>query len=239
MAKSVGFDGVQISLGHSSDPKSPPAHLPVGDSDLFERFLAESRKNSFPIASTCVEILHRNYLKNDPLGKKWVAESIPLTRKLGARVILLPFFGKGALQTQAEMDYVGDFLKEIGPEAEKTGVILGLENTISAEDNARILDHAQSKAVLVYYDVGNSFHNGFDIYKEIRWLGKDRICEFHLKDNPHLLGQGKIDFEKVVEAIADIGFGGWAQLETVAPSGDVKKDMKTNLDYIRGLLAKR
>jgi len=24
----------------------------------------------------------------------------------------------------------------------------------------------------------------------------------------------------------------------VAPSGDVKKDMKTNLDYIRGLLAK-
>jgi hypothetical protein len=28
------------------------------------------------------------------------------------------------------------------------------------------------------------------------------------------------------------------QLETVAPSGDVKKDMKTNLEYIRGLLAK-
>ena len=238
LAKSVGFDGVQISLGHSSDPKSPPAHLPVGDSDLFERFLAESRKNNFPIASTCVEILHRNYLKNDPLGKKWVAESIPVTRKLGARVILLPFFGKGALQTQAEMDYVGDFLKEIGPEAEKTGVILGLENTISAEDNARILDRAQSKAVLVYYDVGNSFHNGFDIHKEIRWLGKDRICEFHLKDNRHLLGQGKIDFEKIVEAIADIGFGGWAQLETVAPSGDVRKDMKTNLDYIRRLLAK-
>ena len=60
-----------------------------------------------------------------------------------------------------------------------------------------------------------------------------------MKENPHLLGQGKIDFEKIVEAIADIGFGGWAQLETVAPAGDVKKDMKTNLDYIRGLLAKR
>src|SRR6266516_1842426 len=82
-------------------------------------------------------------------------EAIPITRQLGARVILLPFFGKGALQTKAEMDYVGDFLKEIGPEAEKTGVILGLENTNSAEDNARILDRAQSKAVLVYYDVGN------------------------------------------------------------------------------------
>ena len=238
LAKNIGFNGVQISLGHSSDPKNPPAHLPVSESDLFEQFLTESRKQGLPIASTCVEILHRNYLKNDPLGKKWVAESIPLTKKLGARVILLPFFGNGALQTRAEMDYVGDFMKEIGAEAEKAGVILGLENTISAEDNARILDRAQSKAVLVYYDVGNSFNNGFDIYKEIPWLGKDRICEFHLKDNPHLLGQGRIDFPKVIEAIVGTGFSGWAQLETVAPSGNVKQDMKTNLEFIRELLAK-
>ena len=58
-----------------------------------------------------------------------------------------------------------------------------------------------------------------------------------MKDNPHLLGQGKIDFRRVIEAIAEIGFSGWAQLETASPSGDVKTDMKTNLDYIRGLLA--
>jgi len=93
---------VQISLGHSSDPKNAPAHLPLSAPDLFDQFLAEARKNQLPIASTCVEILHRNYLKNDPLGKKWVAESIPLTKKLDARVILLPFFGKGALQTRAK-----------------------------------------------------------------------------------------------------------------------------------------
>jgi sugar phosphate isomerase/epimerase len=237
LARSIGFDGVQISLGHSPDPKNPPAHLPLSDPDLLARFVAESGKNRYPIASTCVEILHRNYLKNDPLGKKWVAESIPLTKKLGARVILLPFFGNGALNTREEMDYVGDFLKEIGPEAEKSGVVLGLENTISAEDNARILDRAQSGAVRVYYDVGNSFNNGFDIYKEITWLGRERICEFHLKDNPHLLGQGKIDFPRVIGLIEGIGFSGWAQLETVAPSGDIRKDMKANLDYIRGLLA--
>ncbi len=237
LAKSIGFEGVQISLGHSPDPKKPPQHLPLSEPALCEQFLAESGRNQVQIASTCVEILHRNHLKDDPLGKKWVAESIPLTKKLGARVILLPFFGDGALKTREEMDYVAAFLKEIGPEAEKTGVVLGLENTISAEDNARILDRAESRAVLVYYDVGNSFNNGFDIYKEIGWLGKDRICEFHLKDNPHLLGQGKIDFPRVIQAIAGTGFSGWAQLETVAPSGDVRKDMDTNLRYIRRLLA--
>ena len=174
---------------------------------------------------------------NDPLGQKWVAEAIPLTKKLGARVILLPFFGTGALETKGEMDYVADFLKEIGPEAEKNRVILGIENTISAQDNARILDRAGSKAVLVYYDIGNSHQRGFDIYKEIPWLGRERICEFHLKDNPHLLGKGPIDFPRVIDAIVKIGFAGWAHLETEAPSGDIKADMTTNLGYIRGLLA--
>jgi L-ribulose-5-phosphate 3-epimerase len=237
-ARSIGFDGVQISLGRAPDPKSPPAQLPLNNPELQEQFLAETKKQHFPLASTCLDILHQNYLKNDPLGRKWVAESIPLSKKLGARVILLPFFGKGALETKTEMDHVGDILKEYGPEAEKAGVILGVEDTISAEDNARILDRAQSKAVQVYYDVGNSYPRGFDIYQEIRWLGKDRICEFHLKDNPRFLGKGSIDFAKVIEAIVEIGFGGWAQLETVAPTGNVKADMTTNLAFIRDLLEK-
>ena len=203
---------------------------------ICETFLAEV-KNRIPIASTCLDILHQNYLENDPLAKRWVAESIAITKKLGARVILLPFFGKGKLETKAEMDSVADFLKEIGPEAEKAGVVLGLEDTISAEDNVRILDRAQSKAVLVYYDVGNSQSSGFDIYQEIRWLGKDRICEFHLKDNPRLMGQGLIDFPKVIQAIVDTGFSGWAHLETVAPSGNVR-DMKKQFAYICAFLAK-
>ena len=30
--------------------------------------------------------------------------------------------------------------------------------------------------------------------KEIRWLGKDRICQIHLKDNPNYMGEGTIPF---------------------------------------------
>ena len=56
------------------------------------------------------------------------------------------------------------------------------------------------KNVLVYYDVGNSTIAGFDPVKEIRWLGKDRICQFHLKDNPHFLGEGKIQFGPIARS---------------------------------------
>ena len=43
----------------------------------------------------------------------------------------------------------------------------------------------------------------------------------------------------MVDALADIGFAQWAELETDCPSGSVEKDMATNLAYIRGVMAKR
>jgi L-ribulose-5-phosphate 3-epimerase len=134
------------------------------------------------------------------------------------------------------MDYVGDALRELAPEAEKAGVILGIEDTISAEDNVRIMDRSRSKNVLVYYDVGNSTKGGFNVVKEIRWLGKERICQFHLKDNPHYLGEGDIQFAPILHAIRDIGFSGYANLETDAHPGMLEADMRRNLRYIRELM---
>jgi L-ribulose-5-phosphate 3-epimerase len=201
-------------------------------------YLDESRRVGLPIESLCLEILHRNYLKSDPLGQRWVADCIPIAKAMGVRVVLLPFFGKGAMTTTAEMDKVADVLKEVAPAAEKDGVILGLEDTISARDNVRIMGRSQSPAVLTYYDVGNSAGNGFDVVNEIRWLGRERICEVHLKDNPHYLGEGKIDFKAVVDALADIGFDRWAQLETDSPAS-LEDDMRRNLKFIRSLVAAR
>ena len=51
------------------------------------------------------------------------------------------------------------------------------------------------------------------------------------------MGEGKIDFPGVLKAIADIGFEGFANLETSSPSKDIEADMRRNLAYIRKLLA--
>jgi sugar phosphate isomerase/epimerase len=232
LAKSLGFEGVEVSLGRNAiDGK-----LPLADPAIQAQYVEEAAKQGIPLAGTCLDILHVNYLKNDKLGQKWVADAIPITKTLKARVILLPFFGKGAITEQPEQDYVAGVLKEIAPEAEKQGITLGLENTISAEANARILDLVGSKALRIYYDVGNSTNNGFDIYKEMRWLGKDRICQVHLKDRPYI-GEGKIDFPKVIAILGEIGYRGFMNLETSAPSGSIPDDMKKNLAVVRKLMA--
>ena len=233
LAKQLGFDGVEVSLGR----RPVDNKLPLDNAEVQDRYLTAARQQKIALAGTCLDILHVNYLKNDKLGQKWLADAIPITKKLNARVMLMPFFGKGALATRPEMDYVGDVLKELAPQAEKAGILLGLEDTISAEDNVRIMERAGSKAVKVYYDIGNSTNNGFEVVKEIRWLGKDRICQMHIKDNPNYLGEGKIDLPAVFAAMKDIGFAGFANLETSNPSKNVEADMAKNLSVVRKLSA--
>jgi len=54
-------------------------------------------------------------------------------------------------------------------------------------------------------------------YEEIRVI-KGRVCEFHAKDGKFMLGEGRVDFKKVREAIDEIDYRGWIQIEAAAPA---------------------
>ncbi|HNT89731.1 MAG TPA: TIM barrel protein, partial [Candidatus Hydrogenedentes bacterium] len=151
------------------------------------------------------------------------------------------FFGKGDLRTREglkedDVDVVVQRLKDAAPRARDADVVLGLENTLSAKDNLMILDRVAHESVRVYYDVGNSTYNKYDVPAEIRELG-DRICQIHFKDGAYYLGEGKVAMEPIAEAIADIGYQGWVVLETAIPSKDRDADFRRNAEFLRRLLA--
>lgn len=231
-ARSFGFEGLQVTLGRPGEG----GKLPLEDPALQARYVEESRRQQLALDATYLDILHVHCLKNDPAAREWVARGIAVTRKLNAGILMTVFFGKCALESRREVEFVADVFRELAREAEKAGVILGFENLLTAEENARAMDRVASSAFKIYYDVGNSANRvGVDPAKEIRFLGRERICQFHFKDQGYL-GQGKVDFPAVLDAIAAIGFAGYANLETNAPSGDADADLKRNLDYLRGLL---
>jgi sugar phosphate isomerase/epimerase len=173
--------------------------------------------------------------KADPRTEQWVRDSIDVASALGVRVILLAFFEKGDLRDDADgQREVIRRLRQVAPYAEKRGVILGIESWLSAPDHVRIIDAVGSRNVQVYYDVANSTQMGYDIAAEIRQLGRERICEFHAKENGFLLGQGKIDFAAVRRAIDDIGFTGWLQIEGAVPKGQpVIESYVQNVRFMR------
>lgn len=232
VAKSFGVEGLQVTLGRLPQGGDK---LPLEDPELQAMYVAESKKHGVPLDATYIDILHANCLKDDPGARSLVLKGIEITRKLNAGILMTVFFGKCSVLNRNELEYVSNVFKELAPVAEKAGIILGFENLLKAEDNARAMDIVASKAFKIYYDVGNSTNRvGMDAAKEIRWLGKDRICQFHFKDEGYL-GEGKVNFPAVLDAVDAIGFQGYANLETNAPSGSVENDLRRNLEFLAGL----
>ena len=233
VAKRVGFDAVQVSLGKPVGAD----RLLLSDGGLQSRILQSSATNQIAIASTYLEVMHRDCLKSSPLARTWVREAVRITKALNAGMVELAFFFKCGLDNPADVDSTVTALRELAPVAEQSGVILGIENTLSAEDNIHILQRVGSPAVKVWYDVGNSTNmEHFDVPHEIRLLGKDRICQIHIKDKVYL-GKGAVDVKGCLQAIADIGYTGFCVLETAVPTGDRVADAATNLKLLREIEA--
>lgn len=232
MAKRLGLAAVQVTLGVSKDGKT----LPLEDKQLQRQYLAAAREQNVPIDSTYIDMLHVSCLKSDPNAAKWVLKGIEITKNLQAPILMTVFFGKCAILNRAELDYVIDAFRDLTVEAQKAGIILGFENTLSGEDNRYAVDRIASRWFKVWYDVGNSTYNGYNVPREIRMLGRERICEFHFKDKGYL-GEGAVKYPPILKAIKEIGFEGYANLETTSPSGNVAVDTKRNLEYLQNLMS--
>jgi sugar phosphate isomerase/epimerase len=231
LASKLGLAGIQVTLGRSTDGKT----LPLEDASTQAAWAAASREHGIPLDSTYLDMLHADCLKDNPNAPMWIRKGIDITKRLNAPVLMLVFFGKCQVLQRPELDRAIALLKELAPEAERAGVVLGFENTSSGADNRYALDQVNSKAFKVWYDVGNSTFNGYDVPAEIRALGRDRICMFHIKDKGYL-GEGQVNLREILRAIGDIGFQGFANLETTSPSGDVEADTRRNLEYLRKLM---
>ena len=226
-AKKIGLDGVQVDFGRGDD------NLPLFDTELQKRFLDEVQKQQMEIASLAMGVLNNIPYKSDPRAERWVADGIDVAKAMKTDIILLAFFGNGDLQNDEQgTNETIRRLRKVAPKAEKAGVTLAIESWLSADQHVDIIKRVNSPAVKVYYDVANSHKQGYDIYSEIRQLGR-YICQFHAKDYDDLYGKGSIDFPEVRAAMDDVGYRGWLVMEgTKMPLG-VEESCRYDAEYLR------
>jgi sugar phosphate isomerase/epimerase len=228
LAKEIGLDGVQVNMGSADN------HMWLREAKVQREYVAAAKQNGVEIGGLALGELNNVALKSDARAAVWLVDAIDVAQALGVKVVLVAQFYKGDLKDDAPgVERTVAVLKEIAPRAEKAGVILGLENYLSASENLDIVKRVGSPAVQVYYDVGNSTDKGYDIYQELRLL-KGQLCELHFKDGDHVLGQGRVDFQKVRAAVEDIGYRGWIQIEAAAPNGPAK-DYPATVQFVRRL----
>jgi L-ribulose-5-phosphate 3-epimerase len=234
LAREIGLDGIQVSLQFPTDDKTPHLRDPKTQAE-FKRVALE---NGIQICSLAIGNPGKSRLPlhTNPAAAILLVEAVDVARNLGTNNILLPILGDSRINmTNAqEVDTFVAMMKEVARYAEKAGVVVGLEDWISADDNLRLLDAIGSDFVGVYYDARNiKSVLKVDPYDEPKKLGK-RIHQIHVKNGPKLMRDtDTLDWARLAQEYHDIGYRGWYVLETGSPNNDLIADTRANIEYVR------
>jgi len=177
---------------------------------------------------------------------KLIGRAMAAAGEIGADVVLLPFQGKAAIETEAAFERLLSVLTELAEQAEEAKVTLGVESTLNLDQQLFLMDHLASYGtVKVYFDTANILARKLDPATCLRDLGAESVCQIHLHDirlgevgAPPLwdvpLGEGDVDFQAVAQAMHAIGFEGWSMVE-VARCDEAAA--KASIEFARGLWA--
>jgi sugar phosphate isomerase/epimerase len=172
-----------------------------------------------------------------------------LARELGAKCITTEPGGPvepGASWSAALKLFV-EMLKPVAEHAEKENVLLLIEPEpgllIEKVDQfLELMQHIQSPAVGMNYDVGHAFCVGDDPATSIPRVARF-IRHFHLEDiaatrfHHHLIpGEGAIDFASVFKAIRTMRYNGWVTIELYPYVDDPDLAARTALQRVRDIL---
>jgi L-ribulose-5-phosphate 3-epimerase len=237
LAREIGLDGIQVSVQYPTDGTTPT----VRDPKTQAAFKRAALENGIQICSLAIGSpgKARLPLHKSPAAAILLTEAVEVAHNLGTNNILLPILGDSHIDmaNQAEVDTFVATMKEVARYAERYGVVVGLEDWISAEDNNKLLDAIGSEYIAVYYDphlVVRRVPGMKDIYAEPKMLGK-RIHQVHVKNAEMLLSGagGVIEWPRMSQELYGIGYRGWYVLETSSPSKDLVADTRANIEYVR------
>jgi L-ribulose-5-phosphate 3-epimerase len=233
LAREIGLDGIQVSVQYPTDGRPT-----LRDAKTQAAFKRAALDNGIQICSLAIGNpgKYRLPMHTNPAFAILLAEAVEIAHNLGTNNILLPILGDSHIDmaNQAQVDAFIVMMKEVARYGEKYGVVVALEDWISAEDNIKIVDAVGSEYVGVYYDCHNIVPRVKDIYVEPKMLGK-RIHQIHVKNANMLLSQpgGRVDWPRMAQEFYDIGYRGWYVLETGSPSKDIVADTRANIEYVK------
>jgi L-ribulose-5-phosphate 3-epimerase len=236
LAREIGLDGIQVSVQYPTDGKTPT----LRDTKTQADFRRAALDNGIQICSLAIGSPGKSRLPlhTNPAAAILLVEAVEVAHNLGTNNILLPILGDSHIDmtNQSQVATFVAMMKEVARYAEKYGVVVGLEDWISAEDNIRLLDAIGSDHVAIYYDAHNIVARAKvkDIYAEPKMLGT-RISQVHVKNANMLLSSpgGRLDWPRMAQQFHEIGYRGWYVLETDSPTKDIIADTRANIEYVK------
>ena len=238
LSHEIGADGVEMDMGGlgKRDTFDNKLHQ-VYFQELFKKMAAEYQIEVPSIAMSGFYgqsfLKHRNY-------RVLIADCIKTMPVMGAKIAYLPLGGCGNdWKTDDEQRRrLVSRLHVAGEMAHSEGLVIGIRTGLSAKEDIKLLEQINSEGIQIYFSVQEALDNKRDLYKELKTLGRKRICQIHISetDGVTLPHSKNIDMHRVKEQLDKMGWSGWLVVERSRDAGDVrnvKKNFGMNIRYLK------
>jgi sugar phosphate isomerase/epimerase len=237
LTKQIGADGLEIDLGGLGNRVSFENALLIDS--VREKFLQTAKDNNIEISSLAMTGYYAQSFCNRTEYKKSIEDCIFTMKAMHVKVAFLPLGVQCDLRKNPEVrDSVIARLQWAGKMAEAAGVVIGIETALSAQEEVQLLKEIHSPGIQIYFNFSNPLKEGRDLIKELKILGKDRICMIHAtnKDSVWLQNDPQIDMAKVKKTLDKMKWSGWLVIERSRDASkpkDVKGNYGANTAYLK------
>jgi sugar phosphate isomerase/epimerase len=240
LTKDIGADGVEVDMGSLGERETFDSPI-TSDPEVRQQFLDKARELGLEISSVAMSGFYAQSFAERPTVPRMTQDCIDTMKLMNVKVAFLPLGVRSDLVKHPELrSNVVERLKLIGKQAEKAGVIIGVETELPAGEQVKLLEEVGSPAIKIYYNFANALQNNRDLIQELRTLGKERICQIHCtnQDGVWLQDDPKINMAKVKETLDAMGWSGWLVIERSRKASDsrnVKGNFGANTAYLKSI----
>jgi len=237
LAAELGADGVEVDMG------------PLGRRETFEnalaqpqvrtRFLEAARQHNVAICSVAMSGFYAQSFAQRPTVPRMIEDAIQTAVDLGVRVLFLPLGIPSDLMQRPELrPAVVQRLRQAGQRAEQARVVIGVETSLPAAEEVRLLREIGSPAVRSYFNFAQAVKHGRDIVEELRTLGREYLLQIHAtnEDGLRLPEDPKVDLPKIRKTLDAMGWSGWLVVERSRDARnprDLRHNFATNIVYLK------
>lgn len=241
LAKELGCDGIEMDMGGLGNRNSFDNKM--RDPKMVSLFKHTADSFGIKVGAVAMSGFYGQSFAKKESWRWLIQDCLNTMNAMGAKVAFLPLGGCGnnwtdSLQLRRQIVWR---LHEIGEMAKARGMVIGIDTPLDAEGNIKLLDEINSDGIKIFYKFQTAIENKRDIAKEIKTLGKDRICAFHASntDGVWLRNDKAVKMKKIKKALDKAGWSGWLFVERsrdVNQVRNVKKNYGENVKYLKEIM---
>jgi len=238
LAKDIHADGIEMDMGPLGS--RPQFDNKLRDPHFQELFPRTADSLGIEVPSVAMSGFFAQSLLKRENYKELVQDCLNTMKHMKSQVAFLPLGGCGKEWVtdpvlRAELIHR---LHTIGEMAKREGKVIGIRTGLDAKESKRMLKEIHSDGIKIYYNLQDAVDSHRDVCRELKVLGKDRICQIHasLTDSVTLDKDPRINMRQVVKTLKQIGWRGWLVVERSRDASrvrDVRYNYGTNINYLR------